>query len=72
LKVKGLFENIKKLRKAISNLKYRFEVWWNKCPLYDVCEFKEDDWFHSFYCLTGRYEECIIYENTRSYYGDDP
>ena len=66
------FPLLNQLKKAIENLRYKFDVWRNKCPLYDVCDFKEDEWFRNFYCLTGRYEECIIYENTRSYYGDDP
>jgi len=65
-------KGIRTLKTKIKHLHDRFKVWWNKCPLYDVCDFKEDEWFHSFYCLSGRYEECIIYENTKSYYGDDP
>jgi len=47
----------------------RFKVWRNKCSLYDSCDFKDDEWFRTFYCLNGRYEECIIYENTKNYYG---
>ena len=55
---------IEKVKRGIKSLHWRLKVW-NKCPIYEICPFKDDELFEIFYCLNGMYARCIIYEKYR-------